>query len=420
MDNITHSLVGLACAEAITAIKPELRKYSRPILLASLIANNLPDLDFAYTRITTSASGERIGQILHHRGHTHTLAFALPGAAILAALLRWLSGFKSLKSLNAPFGVLFFAAALGISTHVFADSWNNYGVHPFWPFWNSWIYGDSLFIVDPLIWAIGLPFAYFRFSSKFVRALIFTLLGGLLYLMVQYRATHWGSVALWLVSVVVSFKLWRNWFQGHRQQSTAWVLVLLLIPVFFLRSFSISMDQRTRLWLRHAFGTTVLDVSLTPLPLNPFCWTGTSVETDRTDYVARRFTVAFASWLVPASLCPSIFSSAKFTADLKPVTQSKALEFEKAGLFQWVGETRLPLERLRSFYDHNCEFSAVMKFYRVPFIKRQGAGQWIVGDLRYDRSEGRDFPEMIINDPPGKCPRFVPNWTPPREDLLKR
>jgi len=97
MDNITHSLVGLACAEAITAIKPELRKYSRPILLASLIANNLPDLDFAYTRITTSASGERIGQILHHRGHTHTLAFALPGAAILAALLRWLSGFKSLK-----------------------------------------------------------------------------------------------------------------------------------------------------------------------------------------------------------------------------------------------------------------------------------------------------------------------------------
>src|SRR4051812_26763726 len=40
------------------------------------------------------------------------------------------------------------------------DFTNSYGVHPFWPFYNGWSYGDSVFIVEPLIWAAAAPLVF--------------------------------------------------------------------------------------------------------------------------------------------------------------------------------------------------------------------------------------------------------------------
>ena len=78
MDNITHSLVGVALAEVVTR-RGATKAERRVAVGAGIVATNLPDIDIAYSVITEAP----IGYLLHHRGHTHTvvglgvLAFAL-------------------------------------------------------------------------------------------------------------------------------------------------------------------------------------------------------------------------------------------------------------------------------------------------------------------------------------------------------
>src|SRR6188768_1978193 len=77
-------------AEAVCVARGETRKPVRAAAyLVSALANNLPDVDIVYTWIT----GPRpLGSLLHHRGHTHTLLLALPGAWLLGlGVWRWFS-----------------------------------------------------------------------------------------------------------------------------------------------------------------------------------------------------------------------------------------------------------------------------------------------------------------------------------------
>jgi hypothetical protein len=68
LDNITHSLAGIAIADAVMGKRAA--GAQRPMLIgAGMIAANLPDIDILYSVITPSP----IGYLLHHRGHTHTL-----------------------------------------------------------------------------------------------------------------------------------------------------------------------------------------------------------------------------------------------------------------------------------------------------------------------------------------------------------
>jgi inner membrane protein len=60
-----------------------------------------------------------------------------------------------------------------------------------------------------------------------------------------------------------------------------------------------------------------------------------------------------------------------------------------------------------------------MRFIRVPWLAAVGP-DLVLGDLRYDREKGLGFAEVALHDPPGPCPRLVPDWRPPRDDLLRR
>lgn len=71
MDNITHSLIGIAIAEEAVQYRrhrgENVSKVAQASMwLVSLAANNLPDLDFFYSPITKGP----LGYLLHHRGHT--------------------------------------------------------------------------------------------------------------------------------------------------------------------------------------------------------------------------------------------------------------------------------------------------------------------------------------------------------------
>ena len=82
MDNITHTLIGIAAAEPLALRRPA-RDRAR-LWIASAVANNLPDLDVLYTW----GAKDRLTYMLHHRGHSHTLLVAPLLATLWLAILR--------------------------------------------------------------------------------------------------------------------------------------------------------------------------------------------------------------------------------------------------------------------------------------------------------------------------------------------
>ena len=90
LDNLNHILAGLLGAELVVQVRARRgtvrSEWARLAYFASAAGNNLPDLDFLYARL----GGPTLGYLMHHRGHTHTLALGIPlGGALFAALLVW-------------------------------------------------------------------------------------------------------------------------------------------------------------------------------------------------------------------------------------------------------------------------------------------------------------------------------------------
>jgi inner membrane protein len=141
MDNLCHSLVGMALSRA--------GLHRRTALATStlIIANNLPDIDVGVFATNTLAMSFR-------RGWTHgvlaqmTLPIALTGAILLYDRYRNQS---SPRGRVVPSQILLLSY-LGVLLHVFMDFTNSYGVRLLMPFSGRWFYGDALYIVDPWLY----------------------------------------------------------------------------------------------------------------------------------------------------------------------------------------------------------------------------------------------------------------------------
>ena len=138
MDNLCHTLVGAALAEA------GLKRRSPRAYATLLIGANLPDLD-AVAMFTGNALGFR-------RGITHGLPALLLLPLVLTGMMilwdRWRPGRDGPVVPMRLLGV----AALAIATHPFLDWLNTYGMRWLMPLEGQWFYGDTLFIVDPWLW----------------------------------------------------------------------------------------------------------------------------------------------------------------------------------------------------------------------------------------------------------------------------
>lgn len=148
MDNITHTLVGLALAES--GLKHRTRFASATLLLGA----NLPDIDgFMYF------FGSGTDALAFRRGWTHgVLAMAVFPLLLTALILGWgrLRGRGDAAPQRTDPGWLLALAALGIMSHPLLDLLNTYGVRLLMPFSGRWFYGDALFIIDPWLWlALG-------------------------------------------------------------------------------------------------------------------------------------------------------------------------------------------------------------------------------------------------------------------------
>lgn len=133
MDNLTHTLTGLALARCGLG-----RLTPRGTLLL-IIAANIPDVDMV------SLFGGLLLNLELHRGYTHSLLLS-PVMALAAVLLTWLLGRR-----RPRWGMALFAAWIGVLSHLALDSTNSYGVRLWLPFSSSWVYADLNNLFDVVI-----------------------------------------------------------------------------------------------------------------------------------------------------------------------------------------------------------------------------------------------------------------------------
>jgi inner membrane protein len=390
LDNISHTLVGLSLAElafrgSSLRGKPSGSRFRRALCIISLAANNLPDLDFVYAPITEG----KLGYLLHHRGHSHTLIGGVVlSALILLATWGWARWRKVDWQRNE--WILMAAVAFGGTwLHVAMDFWNSYGVHPFWPFSNAWLYGDAVFIVEPWIWIALAPPLFLSSETLVGRifcGLVLTLAIGLSWIT--------GYVPLPIVGCMILVGAFLFWKKEGLELGLGLAGMLILSQFFISKNVSARLSQTMN-------SVEMKDIILTPMPANPLCWMFVTVgtEPDSDTYILRRGIVsAFPGWM-ESRFCPQ-FRMHPGTANLTP-----------------LGEFRGSRSQLRTLASERCPVDAFLRFARAPFY-RDYEGGLVVGDLRFDREESLGFGEMFLRKSDRDCPRWVPPWAKPRADLI--
>jgi inner membrane protein len=149
MDNMTHTLVGIALSRA--AFKGRVPYATTAMVLAA----NAPDVDVAW-------SYPGIRYLIYHRGFTHSLA-ALPLWMIGFALVLTPLALRRERRLSlSPRGDRLFRlyallAFIGVGSHLLLDYSNAYGERLLSPFNEHWLAWDVVPILDPWVWVLLVP-----------------------------------------------------------------------------------------------------------------------------------------------------------------------------------------------------------------------------------------------------------------------
>ena len=394
MDNVTHSLVGVALADL--AMGRRGGGLPRPLFVgAGIVAANLPDIDVAYSWVTPAP----LGYLLHHRGHTHTVT-GIAGLALILFCVYWF--FPAARKMRLSGRLRFWLLiAIALASHLGLDYLNSYGLHPFYPWNNGWYFGDSVFIVEPALWLIlGVAVA----SNGRTRAAKLAAAVPLIILLATVSSAgivpRTAVAALAITGGVFVWSALR--LNAHTRAAVALALCAAIAGV--LAATSRVARAQSVAALEPELRGQVVDVILTPNPSSAVCWGVIVIELRETvgEYVLWRGTLSLApAWRPPTDCASHRFVGAKAARGLGN------------GRFVLRDETRQPLARLRSLARNDCWVRAWLRFGRAPVIDRG-----TIYDLRFAERIGQDFSQLRIM-PRDACPANVPGWRMPRADLLR-
>jgi inner membrane protein len=392
VENLSHSLIGATLAELALprdATQPQRRLF----FVAGIVAANLPDADLLYTRVAAPP----LGYLLHHRGHTHTLV----GCAVLGVLI-WLttqivpSFRRTVAESSGRFWMLMAAALL---SHLLADSWNSYGVHPFWPFDNRWYYGDSIFIAEPWFWVMLGAAAVLNTRATSGRRVF---AGALILILIAAAALRVIPIGAFVALAIGGIALFALMLRLSAWTRSAVALSTMLL--FVAGMFGLHHDARATALasLRSAQRGEIVDVVLSPRMAQPFCWSAVPIEKIEAsdEYVVRGGEVALFATVFGGRCVPSTAQSKKDGETNRVV---------------WEGVNHESLSKLRDRSRDDCYVRAWLQFGRVPVLTDA-----VITDARYGNAGDGGFAEMRLRPLAESrvCPDFLTNWTPPREDLL--
>jgi inner membrane protein len=151
VDPVTHILLGASLGYATLG-----RKLGRAAALAGGLAAFAPDAD-----VFVRSASDPLFAIEHHRGFTHSFAFAPVGTTIVASL--WL--FAPAWRTRSRWLLLWLACLLGYVSHALLDAATTYGTQLLWPFSRYRAGWDLISIIDPgftLALGIGVAWALLR------------------------------------------------------------------------------------------------------------------------------------------------------------------------------------------------------------------------------------------------------------------
>jgi inner membrane protein len=400
MDNVTHALAGaLLAAATCRRLGPGAGEptsaFRRAAFVTGIVAAELPDADLLYAGAPMQMGN--LGYLLHHRGHTHTVLFALVGAALV-----WAMALAFQRALREPENArpLLLLSIAGTLSHIALDYTNSYGVHPFWPVDRRWFYGDAVFIVEPWFWIVSLP-ALFLIARRTVWRVV---CAGLLLAIVvaSWRVSMVGApVALALTLGAIA------WFGALRLTPASARVTTALAGWCALELLFFVASGAARRAVREQVGAPYRDVALSPSPGDPFCYSAVLVRLDGDTYGAARATVAPFPRVRDVAACDGrddAIGGARNASVLGTVAIS------------WEPSWTAPIARLRELAASNCTAAAALRFVRVPVWEREGDGTTVLSDLRFGQGGGGFTTVRLVTGAP--CPRLVPGWEFPRSDVL--
>jgi inner membrane protein len=415
MDNVSHSLAGLLLAEATVQLRARLERteptarFRSVAAVSSLVAANLPDSDLLYTGVGAS----RLSYMLQHRGYTHTVALAIVGAVLVWCVgllaIRWrMRSTRSTEDARWLFGLLLVSTL----SHLVLDWTNSYGIHPFWPVDNRWRYGDAVFIVEPWLWVVSIPVLVAATTRRWGQVALSLLLVAGLLLAWRVPFVAKGAAAALTIGAVLSVALVYRLRPGARVAAgiLGWIIVTVAMALGAAKARWNMLAALRQIDPR----SQTLDVVVTPLPANPLCMSVITVERaseqSGTIYRASTARVSAAPWFVSAARCGSRDVSGSGIGP-SPRPSSDAV--------QWDGEWTGQISQLAMMVRESCTALAAMRFIRAPIWRFLDDSTVVLGDLRFGAATGNGFTDVVVPLRSTDCPRHVPPWIPPREDLVR-
>jgi inner membrane protein len=284
MDNLAHSLVGLAAAKA------GLERVSPYATAVCVVAANLPDADIV------ALAGGSLTYLKHHRGITHSIVGTVALGVALPLVFyygeRLLARVRG-RQARARLGGLMVASLVVTATHPLLDWTNSYGLRPFLPWSRRWYYGDLVFVIDPWMW-LALGGACFLLTARTARrTAAWAAAGVAVTAAVMFAAPRpdlqipLAPRLVWLAflaCVVLAHRLGA----GKRFGKSVALAALAAVVVYwgalaFIHARALRAAEAFAAFVAGEEGAAVTRVAAMPLPMNPLRWSCIA-ETERATY----------------------------------------------------------------------------------------------------------------------------------------
>lgn len=285
MDNLTHSLIGLAASKA------GLERLSPGTTTLCILAANAPDADIV------ALFGGRWSYLHHHRGITHSIVGTLALGIALPLMFylgdRLISRFRN-RPPSVRFSGLLTASLLVSATHPFMDWTNNYGVRFLLPWSGHWSYGDLVFIIDPFLWLVLGGSALLLTATTKARGAVWLMLAASTSFIVLFGPASRGGLPnpmplriFWVLAVVIIIVLQiqggaRRW--GANLPRTALVTVgFYLTGLFVIHQFALHQTGVQASKIASESREQIIKIAAMPTLANPTRWMS-MLETERATY----------------------------------------------------------------------------------------------------------------------------------------
>ena len=362
MDNLTHSLVGLAAAKA------GFDKLSPRATAVCFIAASLPDSDILFLIF-----GGRWQFLKYHRGITHSILGTIVLATILPFLF-YLVGYFSARRHWRPNAInlrpLLVASLITAATHPFMDWTNNYGIRLLLPWSSRWFYGDFVFIVDPFLWIAFGGAAFLLTSKTTIQIAVWSVLALLLTYLVVLGPTQRGGLSdptfvriFWVSALVVLVVLYRL-RAAQRWGAKIGIAAFVLAGVYwgalaYAHIVAVNQSRSLAAVVARQNGETIMNLAAMPTLANPLQWQAVF----ETDVALYRFNLN----LTRSADLSRLDRYEKSDASRNPVIE-EALKDSRAKIL--MGFARFPVVQV----DPNCVNQTLVQFADLRYTE-PGAGR---------------------------------------------